>query len=104
MSAEPCGRIIVGTGATAMAAAMAFKQRLLPSEAVDVGYDLDMERQQMIAPLAGLDPPTWKPTDRVLLFPPPVAFSRGVEKRFCRQSRAPVSKRVFVVRIESTRH
>lgn len=91
-SSQATERLIVGTGPAALAAAMAFRKRGVPFEVVDFGDDLEPEREQTIERLAQVKPDAWTEADRQFLFPPPVASSRGVEKRFAFGSDFPYAK------------
>jgi hypothetical protein len=75
-------RLIVGTGAASVAAAMAFRKRSVPFEVVDLGFDLESEREATIAKLRTTAPAHWSVSDRSYLYPPVVASAKGVEKRF----------------------
>lgn len=74
--------LIVGTGPSAIAAAMAFRRLGIAFEVLDVGFDLEPDRESSVQALAAVDPAKW-PQDAVSqLFPPPVTSAAGVEKRF----------------------
>ena len=74
--------LIVGTGPTALAAAMAFRSLDVPFEVLDVGYDLNPNRERMVNALAASDPEDWSKPRIEALFPPPATSVKGVEKRF----------------------
>lgn len=73
--------LLIGTGAAAIAAAMALRRAGLSFQVVDVGQDLEPAREARAAELARSEPATWSQEDRQYLFPPPRTSSKGVEKR-----------------------
>jgi hypothetical protein len=76
--------LILGTGPASLAAAYAFRRHGAPFEVLDVAYDLEPEREDMVQILAATDPQRWSPDHIDSLFPPPVTSARGgVEKRLC---------------------
>jgi choline dehydrogenase-like flavoprotein len=74
--------LIIGTGPSAIAAAMAFRRLGKKFEVIDVGLDLEPVRRAQADYLAARDPATWSAEARNTLFPAPKASSAGVEKRF----------------------
>src|SRR5579871_3244969 len=81
-SANVIDHLIIGTGPSAVAAAMALRRSGQTFEAVDVGLDLEPEREARAAALARLEPAAWSDEDKQALFPPPKTSTKGVEKRF----------------------
>ncbi len=76
--------LVLGTGPAFLAAAYAFRRHRMPFEVLDVAYDLEPEREEMVQILASTDHPSWPPKQVDSLFPPPVTSAReGVEKRLC---------------------
>lgn len=80
-STETIDRLIVGTGPSAVAAAMAFRRIGVPFEVVDAGNDLEPDREALADRLSRQEPESWTPDDRRTLFPPPRTSANGVEKR-----------------------
>lgn len=74
--------LIVGTGPSAIAAAMAFRRMGMPFEAIDVGFDIEPQREALADRLGQQDSALWTEEDRKTLFPPPKTSANGVEKRF----------------------
>jgi ferredoxin len=76
--------LILGTGPASLAAAYAFRRHGVPFEVLDVAFDLEPERENMVQILAATDPRHWLPSHVDSLFPPPITSARGgVEKRLC---------------------
>jgi choline dehydrogenase-like flavoprotein len=74
--------LLIGTGPAAVAAAMALRRAGASFAMVDVGFDLDPERESLVEKLARKEPAAWSAKDREFLFPPPKTSTKGVEKRF----------------------
>ena len=74
--------VVIGSGPSALAAAMALRARGQSFAVVDAGFDLEPERQSLVGRLATADPSAWSEQDRRTLFPPPRASAKGVEKRY----------------------
>src|SRR5262249_29506088 len=74
--------LIIGTGPSAVAAAMALRQRGASFEVVDVGTDLEPDRERQAHELARQEPGEWSDESKQFLFPPPKTSTKGVEKRF----------------------
>jgi hypothetical protein len=74
--------LLVGTGPAAVAAAMALRRAGANFAIVNVGFDLEPERESLGEKLAQQEPAAWSAKDRDFLFPPPKTTSKGVEKRF----------------------
>ena len=81
-SANVVDHLIIGTGPSAVAAAMAFRRSGMTFEVVDVGFELEPERESRAKGLARQEPEAWSDEDRNILFPPPKTSTEGVEKRF----------------------
>ena len=81
-SARIIDYLIVGTGPTALAAAMALRRAGATFEVVDVGFDLEPEREAAVHQLAEQEPTAWPPQQLGHLFPPPKTSTKGVEKRY----------------------
>jgi hypothetical protein len=65
--------LVIGTGPSALAAAMALRRWGVPFEVADVGFDLEPERESRAEDLARQEPGIWSQEDRDALFPPPTA-------------------------------
>src|SRR5262249_5749645 len=74
--------LVIGTGPSALAAAMALRRLGVPFEVADVGFDLELQRESRAEDLARQEPGIWSQEDRDALFPPPMTSTKGVEKRF----------------------
>lgn len=73
--------IVIGSGISAFAAAFALHRAGRDFTVLDVGYDLERERQQEVSALAETTPDLWPASLKERLFPLPKASSDGVEKR-----------------------
>lgn len=90
MTNEQIPNLILGTGPTAIATAFALRRLNIPFEVLDVGYDLEPEKEALAQTLAGVDPANWSEAHTKTLFPLPVASVRsGVEKRLSFSSTFP---------------
>jgi hypothetical protein len=74
--------LLIGTGPAAVAVAMALRRARARFEVVDIGFDLEPEREFLVDKLARQKPSAWSGKDRDFLFPLPKTSSKGVEKRF----------------------
>ena len=73
--------LIVGTGPSAVSAAMALQRLGQPFLVIDAGFDLEPERESRIEEIARQGAEAWTVEDRRTLFPPPKTSTKGVEKR-----------------------
>jgi choline dehydrogenase-like flavoprotein len=78
----PASVLLIGTGPAATAAVMALRRLGVGVEVLDVGYDLEPERERAVAALAARDPERWQVEEAAPLFPAPAASAQGVRKRF----------------------
>jgi hypothetical protein len=74
--------LIIGTGPSAVAAAMALRRRGVAFEVADVGFDLEADRELHANVLARQEPSAWCNEHQEYLFPPPNTSAQGVERRF----------------------
>jgi ferredoxin len=75
---------------------MAFRRLGVPFEVVDVGYDLEAERESMAQTLSREEPSSWSPDAVKHLFPPAVTSANGVEKRLAFGSDFPYRRPDFL--------
>ena len=73
--------LIIGTGPSAVSAAMALRRLGANFETIDVGFDLEPGLESTIEAMSRLDTSDWVQENRLTLFPPPKTSSKGVEKR-----------------------
>lgn len=73
--------LVIGTGPSGLAAAMALSRRGASLEVIDVGYELEQSSANLVAQLASVMPNEWTTATTETLFPPVHASIRGVERR-----------------------
>ena len=73
---------IVGSGPAAVAAAHCLLRNGLTVTMLDVGYQLESERQQLVNRLSASSPDRWDPEDVASLRRPTASSTRGIPRKY----------------------
>lgn len=74
--------LVVGSGPAGIAAVKGLLDIGQPVEVIDVAYDLESDIKRQVDDLSNLPVDEWSQADKDKLFPPPIASSSGVERRY----------------------